>query len=80
MLTCANGMLQLTSQQSREEAYKSYVQPALLMLNKLVLRNMEHMDAWGVTIIVWAYGTLEHADDFLLDALCRRCVAAGAEC
>jgi len=56
---------QLASSASRESTYYEYVQPALLMLNKLVVKHLAAFEPWNLAQAIWAYGNLEHSDEVL---------------
>lgn len=49
---------------------------AVSLLSDLVLRQAEEFDAWSLSLALWSYGVLEHSDEGVLGALCRRGAAA----
>jgi len=45
---------------------------ALALLSEQLVRQIEDVDAWGVALSFWSLGTLDHHNEQLLSALCRR--------
>lgn len=53
-------------------AHRGAAAPALAALCDLILKQIEELDSWAVSLALWSLGLLEHRDDALLAALCRR--------
>lgn len=64
----------------RDSTYYEYVQPALLILNKLVVKHVRSFEPWHCCMAIWAYGKLEHCDEVCACMCLRACVACVCVC